>query len=93
MTNRREGGGGFEVLRRGLEALKRDLEAGRVSQRKALAELLGDLPEVLVHIEAYVAEQYDAILREIREQQHRPARKRTPQAKKASGPPKARPRS
>ncbi len=92
MTKRPGRGGGFEILRRGLESLKRDLEAGRVSQRTALTELITDLPEVLVHIEAYIASEHDSLLREIQEQQ-RAARKGTPQARKPSGRPKRRPTS
>lgn len=92
MTKRRGRGGGFEILRRGLESLKRDLEAGRVSQRTALTELLTDLPEVLAHIEAYIASEHDALLREIQEQE-RAARKGTPHARKPSGRPKRRPTS
>ncbi len=81
MTKRRRGRGGFEILRRGLEALKRDLEAGKVSQRTVLAELLTDLPEVLTHIEAYIASERDALLQEIREQP-RAAGERTPRTRK-----------
>jgi hypothetical protein len=65
MTKRKKGGGGFEILRRGLEALRHDLETGRLGQRAALVELLTDLPEVLTHIETYIDGRHEALLREV----------------------------